>query len=58
MNQVWYVQGADPEAYIPELFQNKIDAEQYARDCFPLEDPKTRYNRIGYRPVHLSTYQD
>jgi hypothetical protein len=58
MYEVWYVQGADPEAFIPDLFAYKIDAERYARMCFPTEEERTRYTRIKSRPVHQSTYQD
>lgn len=51
MNEVWYVQGADPDMSIPMLFATKECAERYARSVFPDEDPDTRYARVFYRQV-------
>lgn len=51
MKQVWYVQGADPEARFPEFFATKMAAEMYARDLFPQECPDQRYARIFHRNV-------
>jgi len=50
-NEVWYVQGADPEGRT-EFFDTKMGAEQYARAVFPDEDVDKRYGRIFYHPVH------
>jgi hypothetical protein len=51
MKQVWYVQGADPEARFPVFFTTKMAAEKYARQLWPDADPDTRYARIFYRSV-------
>jgi hypothetical protein len=50
--EVWYVRGADPDALIPLLFKDKMSAEIYARQCFPDEDPDTRYARIYFVNVY------
>ena len=51
MKQVWYVQGADPEASMPVLFATKMAAEMYARQEFPTLTESQRYARIFYKSV-------
>lgn len=48
---VWYVQGDEPEATLPTLFDTQLAAEIYARHRFPDEHPDTRYARIYCREV-------
>lgn len=50
---VWFVSVEGEDS--PPLFHTKIDAESYARELFPNEDPYKRYARIYYREVH--TYE-
>ena len=58
MKQVWYVQGADPEASMPVLFATKMAAEMYARQEFPTLTESQRYARIFYRSEeHTSELQ-
>lgn len=52
ITQVWYVQGADPDARFPEFFATKEMAERYAREIFPDEDESARYARIYFRTLH------
>ena len=51
MTEVWYVQGADPDAATPVLFATKMAAEMYARQVWPDADPDARYARVFYRSV-------
>lgn len=56
LEEVWYVVG-EPDlnlelAAVPTLWLTKLDAERYARECFPNEDEQRRYARIRYRRVY------
>jgi hypothetical protein len=53
MKEIWFVRG-DPNTgydYFPTLFDTKMAAEVYARQCFPDEHPDSRYARIFYREL-------
>ena len=49
---VWYVQGDREAGGKPLLWQNKEDAERWARDIYPYESPAERYARIFYVVSH------
>lgn len=48
--EVWSVRG-DPDGL---LLASKYDAEVWARELFPDEEPAERYARINYREVHIT----
>ena len=51
--KVWFVVGEPDEEYreMPNLWQTKMDAEKFARECFPDEPEDQRYSRIRYAVV-------
>jgi hypothetical protein len=51
MKTVWYVQGADPDEFMPKLFATKMAAEIYARQVFPTLSIDQQYARVYYRNV-------
>ena len=52
-NQVVWLVWGDPNAIdgMPCLWETKLDAERYARECFPDMHPDLRYARIYYKEV-------
>ena len=56
LRQVWFVQDADDPR--PQLWDTKMDAEIYARVCFPDESEDRRYARIYSRDVYTIKHDD
>ncbi len=52
MNEIWYVNdGNGGFHWVDHVFETKIEAERYARECFPDETEDERYARIHCKPV-------
>jgi len=52
MKEVWYVNESNGGFHFASyVFETKIEAERYARECFPDESEDERYARIFYKEV-------
>ena len=52
MKQIWYVNdGKGGFHWVEHVFETKMEAERYARECFPDETEDERYARIFYKEV-------
>ena len=51
MREVWYVNEGGGFHLASYVFETKIEAERYARECFPNESEDERYARIFYKEV-------
>jgi hypothetical protein len=51
MREIWYVNEGEGFHLVPYVFETKIEAERYARECFPDESEDERYARIFCKEV-------
>jgi len=52
MKEIWYVNDSNGGFHwVDHVFETKIEAERYARECFPDESEDERYARIHCKPV-------
>ena len=51
MKEIWYVDEGGGFYLASYVFETKIEAERYARECFPNENEDERYARIFYKEV-------